>query len=267
MGFFYQTEDAHLLDYQMTQFHGEWFRGPLDTGPEAIAWIGAAQTFGRFVAEPFPWLVGARLGLGTLNLGSGGKGPEYFLRHPELLDEVNSCRAAVVQVMAARTGDNRLFRSNVGGDSGVRQDTGEQTKSIPIIEELLAAGRRREARQLVHQSQESYVRSMVRLLDAIQVPTVLLWIAFRAPPPTVLSHRRTLHNPPQLTTRGMVRRIRRAADHFEPVVSRIGVPEPLVDREGKPAGENGYYPSPEMHRLAADRLTPVLADLIGRTRH
>ena len=117
MGSYYQHEDEQFLDYGMAQLHGEWFRGPLDQGPDAIAWLGAAQTFGRYVAEPVPAIVGKRLGLGTLNLGSGGKGPEYFLRHPELLEEVNRCRVAVIQVMSARASDNSLFQSQRGGSA------------------------------------------------------------------------------------------------------------------------------------------------------
>src|SRR5579863_6721945 len=150
MGLFYQREDAAFLNYGMVQFHGEWFRGPMDQGSDVIAWLGAAQTFGRYVAEPVPAIVGKRLGLGTLNLGSGGKGPEYFLRRPELLEEVNRCRVVVIQVMSGRASDNSLFRSEKGGGLGVRLDTETPTKSlpIPIVTDLIAQGRRREARRI-----------------------------------------------------------------------------------------------------------------------
>lgn len=262
MGIFYQTEDAQLIDYQMTQLHDQWFRGPLDRGPDSIAWMGAAQTFGRYVCDAFPWIVGSRLHLGTLNLGSGGKGPEYYLRRPELLEEANNCRAAVIQLMGARTADNRLFRSLQGGDTGTRTDTGEQTKAMAIINELVGAGRSGEARALALESQRAYVESTRRLLDAMHVPTVLLWFGNRRPPTKLLGFRRLLAIPPQLTTREMVREIRPSADRYVEIVSQAGVPQPLHDFDGNPAGSNSYYPSPEMHQLAADRLTPVLRELV-----
>src|ERR1700721_1759052 len=132
MAISYKRNDAGFFDYPMEKLHGEWFRGPLDRGPDAIAWLGAAQTFGRYVEEPFPGVVGKRLDLGTLNLGSGGKGPRYFLRHPELLEEVNRCRVAVIQVMSAKGSDNSLFQSEKGGAKGLRQATGTVTRATTI---------------------------------------------------------------------------------------------------------------------------------------
>jgi hypothetical protein len=265
MGLFYQREDAPFLDYGMVEFHGEWFRGPMDQGPDVIAWLGAAQTFGRYVAEPVPAMVGSRLGLGTLNLGSGGKGPEYFLRRPELLEEVNRCRVAVIQVMSARASDNSLFRSQKGGGLGIRLDTGTPTKSlpIPIVTDLLAQGRRRDARRIVRESQQAYVQSMKRLIEAVKPPKVLFWFAYRNPPLAITGYRRTLEIFPQLVNRGMLGQIERSADRYVAVASRAGIPQRILDDAGTLVTVNHYYPSPEMHRLAADRLTPAVRELLG----
>jgi hypothetical protein len=265
MGFFYQRMDEQFLDYGMVQLHGEWFRGPLDQGPDTIAWLGAAQTFGRYVTEPVPAVVGNRVGLGTLNLGSGGKGPEYFLRRPDLLAEVNRCRVAVIQVMSARASDNSLFQSGKGGASGLRLDTGAPApKSLDIVTDLLAQGKRRKARQLVRESQNAYVQSMRMLFDAVKPPKILFWFAYRDPPYAVTGYRRTLEIFPQLVTRGMVSQIRQSANRYVAVASRLGIPQAIRDEAGNLLAVNHYYPSPEMHQLAADQLTGVVSELLGR---
>ncbi len=263
MGILYQRKDEQFLDYGMAELHGEWFRGPLDRGPDAIAWLGAAQTFGRYVAEPVPAIVGKRLGLGTLNLGSGGKGPEYFLRHPELLEEVNRCRVAVIQVMSARASDNSLFRSQNGGCFGVRVDTGTRTvNQMLIVKDLLAQGKHREARQISRESQQAYVQSMNRLFDAVKPPKVLFWFSYRKPPPAIKGYRRMIDVYPHLVNRRMVGQIRHSADGYVAVASRAGIPQVFRDDAGDEVRVNNYYPSPEMHQLAADPLTRALQDLL-----
>ena len=263
MGIFYQQEDEQFLDYKMAQLHGEWFRGPLDQGPDAIAWLGAAQTFGRYVAEPVATIVGKRLGLGTLNLGSGGKGPEYFLRRPELLEEVNRCRLAVIQVMSARASDNSLFQSQKGGAWGVRVDTGATSpNALLIVTDLLAEGRRREAGQIARESQQTYVQSMKKLFDAVKPPKVLFWFSYRKPPPAIKGYRRMIHVFPHMVDRRMVGQIRRSADGYVALSSRVGIPQVIRDDAGNTVAVNNYYPSPEMHRLAADPLTRTLQNLL-----
>ena len=263
MGIYYQQEDGEFLDYGMAQLHGEWFRGPLDQGPDAIAWLGAAQTFGRYVAEPVPAIVGKRLGLGTLNLGVGGMGPEYFLRRPELLEEVNRCRVAVIQVMSARNSENSLFQSHKGGASGVRVDSGTYTpNAMLIVTDLLAQGRRREAGQIARESQQAYVQSMKRLFDAVKPPKVLFWFSYRTPPPAIKGYRRMVDVFPHMVSRRMLSQIRRSADGYVAVSSRVGIPQIIRDDAGKEIAVNKYYPSPEMHQLAADPLTRALQSLL-----
>ncbi len=260
---FYQRKDEQFFDYGMAELHGEWFRGPLNPGPDAIAWVGAAQTFGRYVAEPVPAIVGERLGLGTLNLGSGGKGPEFFLRSPELLEEVNRCRVAVIQVMSARTADNSLFRSQKGGDFGIRLDTGAPANGLPIVTELVAEGKRRQGSQIVRESQQAYLQSMKKLLEAVKPPKVLFWFSYRNPPPAIVGYRRMMDIFPHFVTRQMVSQIRQSADRYVAVASRAGIPQVLRDDAGKSVRVNHYYPSPEMHQLAADPLTRTLKELLG----
>ena len=43
-----------------------------------MGFVGAAQTFGRLCALPFPSLLAETMGIEVLNLGHGGAGPEFF---------------------------------------------------------------------------------------------------------------------------------------------------------------------------------------------
>ena len=58
-----------------------FIRGPrperLEPGSYFVC-LGAAQTFGRFCAQPFPTLLGQRLGYPVLNISHGGAGPSFF---------------------------------------------------------------------------------------------------------------------------------------------------------------------------------------------
>jgi hypothetical protein len=260
----YAFEDRGLVDYRMEQLLGTWFRGPLTRGPEAIAWLGAAQTLGRYVDDPFPAIVARRIGLGALNLGGAGTSPEYYLRHPGLLDEANRCPVAVVQVMSARGIDNSAFHSAEGRVGGVRTGTGAPTESVHVIDALLARGDTDGARRLVRESQQAWVERTLGLLGALHCRTVLLYVSFDEPPDDVVVDGRVLRKGfPQLVDDAMVRSVASSADRFVSVVSRVGIPQAVRDARGTIVRVNEYYPSPELHVLVADALTPVVQDLLG----
>jgi hypothetical protein len=260
----YAYDDRGLVDYPMEQLRGTWFRGPLTRGPGAIAWLGAAQTFGRYVDDPFPAIVGRRIGFGTLNLGGAGTSPEYYLRHPELLDEASRCPVAVVQVMSARGIDNSAFRSAQGRVGGVRTDTGAPTESVHVIDGLLARGDTDGARRLVRESQRAWVEKTLGLLGALDCRTVLLYVSFDEPPDDVVVDGRVVRKGfPQLVDADMVRSVTTSADRFVSVVSRAGIPQAVRDARGTIVRVNEYYPGPEIHGLVADALTPVVEDLLS----
>ncbi|NJN74924.1 MAG: hypothetical protein HC799_20190, partial [Limnothrix sp. RL_2_0] len=51
------------------------------------------------------------MGLPVLNLGYGGAGPYFYVKHPELLDYLNNAKLVVIQVMSGRSENNSLFDS------------------------------------------------------------------------------------------------------------------------------------------------------------
>lgn len=259
----YQARDWDVVDYQMYQddVSGLWFRGPrpqLEAGAPYIVCLGAAQTFGCFCLRPFPRLLQERLGVPVVNLGYGGAGPRFFVRHPELLSLVNGAALVIVQVMSARSEDNRLFESG-GLEYLTIRESGEKVAATDGYQHLLDQEGRdrvlpeparralrlvrgpRRVREVVSETRDNWVESYRRLLGAISTKTVLFWFSKRRTWLHRGRHMRwwwqrydnanaMLGEYPQLVNAEMVRAIRPLAQDYVSLVSRRGSPQPLVSR-------------------------------------
>ncbi|MEM9265061.1 MAG: DUF6473 family protein [Cyanobacteria bacterium P01_F01_bin.13] len=292
MGKFYQDWDREIIDYDMYTLQGLNLRGPKLTQPDYIAYLGAAQTFGRYCHKPFPTLLGQQLQLGTLNLGSGGKGPQYYLKNPQTLELVNNAKLAIVQVMSGRSVSNSVFESTRGGRSGIRRSNGKNTTANVVFYELISGQDERGLdptflQQLVTETRDNYVEAMIELLEKIQVPKILFWFSVRPPAykeiyPAVLPRKinrwlekmsngkiglwRRRHETrveqflgdfPHLVNQTMVEQLKPYSSCYVEYVGRPGLPQPLKTYAGKSLAPNIYYPSPEMHKGAYDKLLPI----------
>lgn len=299
----YQARDVEVVDYDMTALPGTMlqFRGPLpdDLSGGYIACLGAAQTLGCFCERPYPTLLAEELGLPALNLGYGGAGPEFFLRHPALIDYANRARLIVLQVTSARSQSNSHYEC--GGLEYVTLKDGRRMGAHAAFDELaigpsffdrLPLSRRLKRRmkdefsiagprlrQVVHEVQEGWVNANIELLSALKPPVILLWFSVREPKyrQQYGSANKTLGEFPQLVGEEMIDRVRAHADGYAECVSRRGSPQPLVSRftgepvTVQPANDrpdlatpawttNHYYPSPEMHEDAAKAILGVIQE-------
>jgi hypothetical protein len=281
----YQLRDGHFMDYKLYRLPGvnTYFRGPAVTSERFIVCVGAAQTFGRFVANPFPALLSRSLEIETLNLGRGAAAPSFPLSQPILMDYINRAQLAIVQVLSGRSQSNSLFQVKNHGMVGVHQSDGREMTASEFYEEIL---RQDEglAREIVAETRANYVRTMIELLESIRVPKILFWISVRTPeyqerwsPPV----HGLLAEFPQLVNRQMVNELLPYCQRYVEYVSRVGLPQPLPQRSDVetanlelpaklPQAEltcmNRYYPSPEMHEEAAARLRPVCLDLLNEMK-
>lgn len=280
---------------------GVMFRGPdpgsIEPG-EQVTFLGAAQTFGCFAERPFPRQVGDAIGRPVRNLGYGGAGPRFYLEHPALIHEANRGVAAVVQVMSARSEDNSLYRSG-GLELLTRRSDGARVGANDAYSALVrghdaVTGRprsraarwltsrlgRRRVRAVVDATRRNWVRSSLELIAAIEVPVVLLWLSVRSPDYAEQSGSLSglFGAFPQMVDRPMVDEVRARCDAWAEVVSDAGLPQPLFSRfSGEPTvvdpaddradlggsvwTHNRYYPSPEMHDLAARAVVDALRSL------
>lgn len=303
----YQARDVDVIDYQLYQLDGTdlWFRGPRDpravTAP-TIACLGAAQTFGCFAEEPYPALLADRLDVPVLNLGYGGAGPGFYLRHPELLERISGADVVVVQVMSGRSESNSMFDSGgleylrrrsdggrVSADAAFAEilygrRLAEAPLSIPVraARKLAPRLRRRTIAQIVAQTRAEWIENYRALLDAIPAPTVLAWFSVREPDITddLSSVSRLLDRFPQLVNQAMIDAVIPHADEYVQCTTSRGLPQPLVSRHtgdpitvdpardrpdlgGRVWTHNEYYPSPEMQLDLADLLEPICSTHVG----
>ena len=303
----YQERDREIVDYQMYTLGktGLWFRGPviknLEPGKYFVC-IGAAQTFGCFCEKPFPTLLQDRLNLPVLNLGYGGAGPYFFLKHQELFDYINKAKFVIVQVMSGRSESNSLFDSG-GLEFLTRHSDGAKLGANAAYQEVLEGGDfwqkvpfgkryvrgitkifgARKAMKLVAETRKNWIHNYQSLLNQITVPKILFWFSKRQPDyqEKYKSLGALFNEFPQLVNSMMVEQIKVFSDDYVECVSRRGTPQPLfsrftsepttidpaLDRKdlgGKIWTHNPYYPSPEMHVDAAKELAPICSRYLDK---
>lgn len=295
----YQKRDREIVDYQMYSLGKTdlWFRGPeieyLEPG-KYIACIGAAQTFGCFCEKPFPKLLQKEFDLPVLNLGYGGAGPYFFLKHQPLLDYINTAKFVIIQVMSGRSESNSLFDSG-GLEFLTRRSDGVRLGANAAYKEVLEGdvwqkvpfGKRyvrgitkifgaKKTKRLIAETRHNWINNYQSLLNQIAVPKILFWFSKRQPAYKDRFKRLgTLFNEfPQLVNLSMVEQIKVFSDDYIECVSKRGIPQPLISRftnepttinpeldrkdlGGKIWTHNIYYPSPEMHVDAAKVLAPI----------
>lgn len=302
----YQPRDEEVVDYQMYSLEdtGLSFRGPppaeLVAGKYVVC-LGAAQTFGCFCDRPFPRILAEQLGEEILNLGYGGAGPSFYLKHRQLLPRINAARLAIVQVMSGRSESNSLFDSG-GLEYLTRRRDGRKFAAANAWRHVMEGGYawtkfplgkglarricqmvgRRRAQRLVAETRSNWIENYRQLLAAITVPKILFWFSQR-PPAYVEDYsevERLFADYPQLVNQAMIDQIRTAGDEYVECVTNRGLPQPLISRfTGQPCKvdlsrdredfsgiiwtHNPYYPSPEMHEDAARQLSA--SRLLGAT--
>jgi hypothetical protein len=284
----YQVTDQRVVDYQPFCLDDRildpstkrplFIRGPrperLEEQNYAVV-LGAAQSFGRFCARPFPTILEERLRLPVLNISHGGAGPLFFCKDNEhLMAYLNGARFVVIQVMSGRSESNSLFESDGVGHFRRKSD-GSFVGCDEAFTDLLRTEPRPIVARVVEETRRNWCASYQLLLSNITVPTVLLWFATRAP-----FYRQGWRNIaelfgafPQLVNGNMTAEVRPLCDHYVECVSKRGLPQVLLDRftgrpttvedpwTAQPWEANWYYPSPEMHAEAANALEPLCRSL------
>ena len=253
----YQDRDFGLIDYQLCTLDESGplglnipVRKPIPKSSGYVAFIGAAQTFGRYVRKPFGHQLGERLGVEVALIAKGGTGPEYWIeKQPDLMNGLSQASLTIVQVMSARSVTSSFVKN---------PEWVEVTRNM--INEKIKNNEFESLRQYIYESQENYVNQMVKLLDSIPTKKILFWFSQRTPDwaAEFKSARKLWGEFPQMVSKGMMDRIIPHADEYVECVSGVGLPVQLgVDAKGR-IRENKYYPSQEMHDAAVLALEPII---------
>jgi hypothetical protein len=274
----YADEDDRILDYDYYEAApGRWFRGPEPEPGRRVAFLGAASTFGRFVERPYASLVCEALDMRPLNLGYGGARAPFYYDDHKLLELINGAECAVIECFSARGTGTRWVetRDHISAFLRLRGSGAEFAFADRFFARLLTQWSERDLLRLRAEIQDAYVAEMRQLFELIEVPKLLLWFSQRSPqlPQGLSSVSEFMGAFPHFVNPSMVEELAQEVDELVEVVTDAGIPNPLVASEdGAPVpifknqaqpAENRYYPSPEMHAVAADALTPSLGALIA----
>ncbi|MEM8540461.1 MAG: DUF6473 family protein [Pseudomonadota bacterium] len=263
---YYQDIDFGHFNYELSPLYDVSdvvVRGPLpDRDKPFIAFVGAAQTFGRFCERPFPTILAQRTGIPALNLGLGGCGPRTFMQ-PKILDILNDAQCVVLQVLSGRSESNSKFKVGHGGTDvlGTRVSDEVVMRAEEFFVDFAQANAPAAVNHLIAENCASYLEKYKLLFDSIKPKTILHWFARHTPEPTP-------HNIldgslfgyfPHWIDRSMIEEMQNHCDAYVETVSNEGWPQQLWQAgESIDGGQlqdgylyNYYYPSPEMHRQAA----------------
>lgn len=279
----YQKPDQAFIDYDGYRWGrlNQIYRGPQpDLTQPYVACLGGAQTFGRYVARPYPSLLGEALDMTVANFGAASAGPGFFLRDSRVIEAASAAEVCVIQVMSARSLSNRLFKVQIGRNAQIEAVSKALESLFPHVDFETFTYAHNMLNQIADEDPEKFLevetemkaawvaRTRV-LLEAIDTKRVLFWFSEREPEG---GGSRNSNHPalkyPQFVDQEMLDAITPLVDRVVRCVSSAGIPQSLL-KDGKtvlqtpfgmPVSENRYYPSPEMHAEAAAALAgPVRA--------
>jgi hypothetical protein len=273
----YAYPGAGALDYSPCQYGGSklQFRGPhRELQQPYCAVIGGTETYGKFVADPYPALLEAETGLHTVNLGCFNAGPDVFLHEPEVFEIAAAAAVTVVQVMGAQNLTNRFYTVHPRRNDRFLRASADLLAMYPEVDftefhftrHLLRTLRSVSANRFEVVAEElraGWVRRMRELLSRIGGKVILLWQADRPPP----RHRQSRYRlrDPILVDAEMIGALKSGfVDYVEVVVSirarARGVSGMVFGPLERPAAAR--LPGPAVHREVASALVPRVLRLL-----
>lgn len=253
------------------------FRAPRpDLDQPYVACIGASETFGKFVADPFPTLLEQRLDLTVANFGTPGAGVGFFQRDPILLETCSNARVCVIQIMGAWAMSNRLYE--------VRKRRNERIKEVSSMMRMLYPDvdfdQFRYAHNMLNrlhmldeqkfkavemELRASWISRMRDLLESIETRKVLFWFSERSPDHQMAMHSgRDRMKSPAFVDRDMLEAV---SPHADALVEYVATPEAVEGTDDdyrhppEATAAARAHPTPGMHREASEMLESVVRDL------
>lgn len=249
------------------------FRGPrraLDG--QHLAVLGGAETYGKFVADPWPALVEAGLGRPVVNFGYMNAGIDVFVGEPTVIDACAGAVATVVQLTGVPNTSNRFYAVHPRrNDRFLRASPLMKTifREIDFTEfnftrHMLAALQARAPDKfslLLDELGAAWVARVRLLLQRIDGRVLLLWIdppAEEDPPGG--------HIDPFRMTEALARQVAPHAAglvHVRPSAAAWAQGSEGMVFNALEAPQAAGMPGPAVHREIAAALLPALRDLIG----
>ena len=265
---------AGALDYSPCRYGASraLFRGPQrDLSQPYVAVLGGSESFGKYVAQPWPALVEAGLGQAVVNLAGQNAGPDFYLSDPAALEVAGRARVAVVQVTGAETLSNPFYSVHARRNDRFLAPTPALRALFPEVD-LAEIHFTRHLLSVLHRTdplrfavvaralRRTWVGRMRVLLSFLPRRHLLLWLDAAAP------LERPDRTPPLVDVKLLTALAGAAAEIVEIVpsararaMSRLDMTYPETE-----AAQAACLPGAAVHGEIAERLLPALRPLIGR---
>jgi hypothetical protein len=109
----FEKRGAMRIDYQQVSYPGSplRFRGPAaDLSVPHVLCVGGTETFGRFLASPYPARLASGLDLPVANMGVPHAGLDLVLGDPAVASATRTAAAIVLQLPGAANMSNRFYK-------------------------------------------------------------------------------------------------------------------------------------------------------------
>lgn len=279
----YTYRDHEVVDYRnysldsmpRIRFRGPRFDPRAAEAKSFFTAFGSAHTLGVFSPVTYTEILAGKLGLNGWNVGVGGISASFYNRHPQIIEYANRGAFAIVQITAARLESNDRIQTTPAAQIVFDRKHGDFVSP----ELVWARIEKEEPENLAKyraQSRTSWAAEHRKLLEALEVPTLLFWFSARPMQTTDSKETQQVGSTavtafPQYVDGTDIAKIEKLADGLAVCVTSRGADYPLTSRftgepvsvnhrllpEGRgPASDliddrNSYYPSPEMHEDAA----------------
>ncbi|WP_323040813.1 DUF6473 family protein [Gemmobacter sp.] len=273
----YEVPGAGALDYFPCRYGQSRlvFRGPWRAarGAYAVA-LGGEETYGRFVADPWPRRLEGATGRMVLNLGVPHAGPDAWLHDPEVLRLAMGADLRILQVPGAVNLSNPLYTVHPRRNDRFLRASPRLQRLFPEVDFMDFAFTRHMIRALAGRGQPrfaevaqvlaaAWLERMGALLDGLGGRTVLLWFADR-PPPAPGARMQLAPGAPLLVDTMMLRAVRpRVAGLVEVQSPRFTGNTHGMDFGPLEEAAARSLPGPEGHEAVALALMPWLAKQKG----
>lgn len=278
----HQRFHGRRVDYRLFRYGSGrlQFRGPCpDLDKPYIAFAGGAETFAPGADLPFADLVAGNLPFPVLNLGMPGAGPDLYLGDPLMQVALARARAVVIAAPAACYLSNRLYRVHPRRNDRLIEGLDPLKANYPDLDlsnvsfaghlcRVLRASDPNAFRDVVAEIKTAWTNRMGTLMRLAGKRSVLLWAGPQPPADPLdedLEAQMTQH--PAFVDQDMMDAVSVEAGKVVEHVSPSPI-LPMTDQGQK------FYVSPlerpldtslrPGHREIAQKLTPVLSDLLAR---
>lgn len=259
----YDILGAGPLDYLPCRYSTSklLFRGPRrDMTEPYIAFIGATETYGKFIEKPFPALIEEEIGVSCINFGQLNAGIDAFSGDPFVLQASAKSEITVLQVMGAQNMTNRFYAVHPRrNDRFVTTSTLLRTiyKEVDFSEfhfnkhmlKCLKEISLERFATVQDELQQAWLARMRLMLKRASGKTILLWFSDHGPEDDAMLEQHDIGRDPLFVTRQMMEEIAPCATA---VVEVVASPEALN------AGTEGMI-FDEMEVMAASALMGPMA--------